>query len=118
MYNKIIKGSSNGNQFKDFLINVIDECSSSKYLLMDNARIHHSKIVLDYVNTTNCSIIYNVPYCPEYNPIGSVFSKFKSIIRKKDNSLSSKLIKNINNAFKKISKNDLLNFYKNSFTFV
>lgn len=47
IYNKIIKGSSNGVQFKDFLVNVIDKCSSPQYLLMDNARIHHSKIVLD-----------------------------------------------------------------------
>ena len=74
------------------------------YLLMDNARIHHSRIVLDYIDTTNHQIIYNVPYCPEYNPIELVFSKFKSIIRKKIINNNTNLIKNIKIAFNKITK--------------
>jgi transposase len=117
IYNKIIKGSSDSIQFKDFLINVVNKLDSSKYLLMDNARIHHSKIIHEYMQTTNHIIIYNVPYCPEYNPIEMVFSKLKSIINKKDNSNQLKLHKNITNAFGKILKRDLNNFYKKSLTF-
>lgn len=115
--NKVIKGSSNAIQFKEFLQTVASNFIDKKYLLMDNARIHHSKIVLDYVRTTNHQIIYNVPYCPEYNPIELIFSKFKSIVKKKNNETSIKLLKNIEISFKKILKRDLVNCYKHSLNF-
>ena len=117
IYNKIIKGSSSGTQFKEFLINLCDRLKTPKYLLMDNARIHHSHLINEYIKTTNHEIIYNVPYCPEYNPIEMVFGKFKSIIKRKDNSNQTKLYRNIHASFKKILKRDLRNFYKKSFTF-
>lgn len=50
-------------------MNLSKQLSGTKYLLMDNARIHHSKIVKTYLETTNLKTIYNVAYCPEYNPI-------------------------------------------------
>tara|TARA_B110001454_G_scaffold97999_1_gene92749 strand:+ start:2418 stop:3377 length:960 start_codon:yes stop_codon:yes gene_type:complete len=117
IYNKIIKGSSNAIHFKEFLMTVLSNFQTNKYLLMDNARIHHSKIVLDYIQTTDHKIIYNVPYCPEYNPIEMMFSKFKSLMRKKDNSLPLKLFKNISKSANEITEHDLLNFYKHSFDF-
>lgn len=81
---------------------------------MDNARIHHSKIYMKYMENSKHKILFNVPYCPEYNPIEMVFSKLKSIIRRKDNSTIVRLIKNINYSFKQISKTDLNNFYSKS----
>lgn len=117
IYNKIIKGSSDAVQFKEFLVTIINNFTRPMYLLMDNCRIHHSKLVLDYIKDTNHKILYNVPYCPEFNPIEMVFSKFKSIMIKKNNSTIIKLVKNIHQSFKKITENDLINFYKHSFTF-
>jgi transposase len=118
IYNEIIKGSSNSAQFKEFLIKVISKLKEPMYLLMDNARIHHSKLVKEYINDkTNHKIIYNVPYCPEYNPIEIVFSKFKSIILKKDNSSHKKMLHNIHQSFKKITTSDLINFYNHSLLF-
>lgn len=96
---------------------VVNNFKTKKYLLMDNARNYHSKIVLDYIQTTDHKIIYNVPYCPEFNPIEMVFSKFKSLMRKKDNNLPLKLFKNISKSLNQITKDDLLNFYKHSFDF-
>ena len=114
---KIIKRSSNAEDFKSFLIDTLYKTNKSMYLLMDNARIHHSKVVVDYIKTTNHQIIYNVPYCPEYNPIELVFSKFKSIIRKKIINNNTNLIKNIKIAFNKITKKDLIKFYNYSLKF-
>ena len=79
---------------------------------MDNARIHHSKIIKKYAEENNLKLIYNVPYMPEYNPIEKVFSKIKPIIAKKKNNEKSKEInKNIIKALKKVSEKDLKNFY-------
>jgi transposase len=62
------------------------------------------------------NIIYNVPYMPEYNPIESVFSKVKCLIRKFTNN-EHNLINNANKCFKKVTKQNLINFYCNSFSF-
>ena len=117
IYNEIIKGSCDSIKFKQFLIKVISKLKEPMYLLMDNARIHHSKSIKEYISNTPHQIIYNVPYCPEYNPIEMVFSKFKSIILKKDNSSHIKMINNINKSFKKITTSNLINFYNHSLLF-
>ena len=118
IHNEIIKGSVDGVKFKEFIIKLNNKLNNSMYLLMDNARPHHSKLVKEYIdNETNHTIIYNIPYCPEYNPIEMVFSKFKSIILKKDNSSHNKMIKNIHQSFKKITKTDLNNFYNHALLF-
>lgn len=60
---KIIKGSINEETFTDFIKEVVNKVESNKVLFMDNARIHHAKI------------LYNVPYCSELNLIEMVFQK-------------------------------------------
>ena len=118
IYWNIVKGSSNKETFKTFLINLVSKLKCKHYILLDNARIHHAKIIKEYIDTTNCELLFNVPYSPEYNPIEQVFSKFKSIIRKKSNNTVKKsLFKNIKSAFNKINKKDLKGFFRNSLTF-
>jgi transposase len=115
---EIIKGSANAEHFKNFIINMINKGITNKYLLLDNARIHHANLVKSYITTTTNKFIFNVPYSPEFNPIEHVFSKIKYIIRsKKNNNNSTKLIKNIKDSFKKVNSNELLNYYKKSLTF-
>ena len=81
---------------------------------MDNARIHHSKIVKDTVNESTNKILYNVPYNPETNPIEFVFSILKNEIRKKAPSTIPQIQKVINVALKKITKDKLKNIYNHS----
>ena len=83
---------------------------------MDNVRIHHSIIIFKkFIKDNNINVIYNVPYHPEYNPIEKVFFKIKFLIRSKNNNTNEKcLMKNIKWAFKKITKEDLNNFYVKS----
>ncbi len=48
-----------------------------------NARIHYSKIIKQYINTTSNKLLFNIPYNPETNPIEMYFSKFKRLVRSK-----------------------------------
>jgi transposase len=65
------------------------------------------------MNGDSNRLIYNVPYCPEYNPIEYLFSKSKQYIRmKNDNNIN--LIKNITDSFKNIRMRDLKNYYNHS----
>jgi transposase len=73
-------------------------------------------MVNKYVNENDIQFIFNVPYCPEYNPIENVFSQVKQIIKMKKNN-QKQLLKNVTNAFKKVTKQDLHKYYKNSLNF-
>ena len=110
---KIIKGSSKATDFLDFIKNDL-EGQHNKYFLLDNARIHHAKIVKNYINDTSNKLLFNVPYYPEFNPIEKVFSIFKKILSEKDNNTSSKLLHNISVAFLSIKKKLLKKFFNKS----
>lgn len=85
---------------------------------MDNAKIHHSKLLKEYMENVKRKIIYNVPYCSELNPIEMVFSKVKSIVNKRrNNEDNNKLVRNIKYGFDKITKSNLMAYFKKSFTF-
>jgi len=113
IYKHRINGSANALDFLNFITELVRKIGNDYLLLMDNARIHHSKILKAYLDKHNLNIIYNVPYSPEYNPIENVFSKVKINLRKKANN-EDKLIVNIDKCFNKITKNDLKNYYLNS----
>ena len=108
---KLIKGSANGNDFKNFLKDLNNKISKNKILFMDNARIHHFKEVHKFINSTSHKILYNVPYCPEYNPIEMAFSKVKNIFRKQNNKSFKEFKNNINKSFSKLTSKNLKNYY-------
>ena len=41
-------------------------------IFMDNASIHHCKKVTKFCDLLGLQAIFNVPYCPQYNPIERV----------------------------------------------
>jgi len=50
----------------------------SKILVMDNARIHKSARILNFLRQKRIAYKFTVPYSPELNPIEEFFSMFKS----------------------------------------
>jgi transposase len=71
-----------------------------KTILLDNAKIHHYLKLKKYVgNVKNVTLLYNVPYSPETNPIEKVFSEVK---------------RNLRNVF--IDNNNIVGKIKKSFT--
>ena len=51
-------------------------------LILDNARIHHSKIVEKVCEILNINLIFLQPYCPDLNPIEDVWRIIKSKLYK------------------------------------
>lgn len=113
---KIINGSANGMIFMEFIKELISRINlTNKYcILLDNARIHHSKIFKKYIEETkNISLLYNIPYSPEYNPIEKVFNEVKHNLRQM-NIKNVNIKTKINKAFKKILKEHLISYYNKS----
>ena len=115
VHSMIIKGSANAEIFKEFIKELDKKTDRNVYLLLDNARIHHSKIVKEFITTLNHTMLFNAPYCPCFNPIEKVFSKIKQLVRMNYNNTDpDKLKNNINKSLKKITTDNLQNYFRNS----
>ena len=116
--NKIVKGSVNGEIFKDFIMNdIISKISTTTdkktILFMDNARIHHyKKFINEIENKNNIKIVYNIPYCPEFNPVEHIIGLIKKYIINHNIKEKSHIVKLLNTSIMQI-KNKI---YKNCFT--
>lgn len=80
--------------------------------LMDNARIHHSKLFKDNIKRNKLKIIYGIPYYSKYNPIEYVFSLLRKEIQNKNCNNEKEIIICINNFINNINVNMITNTYK------
>lgn len=87
----LFEGSINGDNYLRFIQELIDEYGNKYTLLMDNARIHHTKLLNSYAKYNNVNILYNIPYNPETNPIEMCFNPIKSNIKSNDTSTIRKI---------------------------
>jgi transposase len=96
-------------------IREINYKNKGKYLLMDNAKIHHTKKFKAYIKKKNINVLYNIPYCPEFNPIENVNSMIRNYVRYNKNTTFDD-IKNVLHEFKnKDHKKEFQNIYKSTF---
>lgn len=64
------KGSMDADRFVEFLKRLVKNAEKKIYLILDNLRVHHSKIVKTWVeeNQDKISLYYLPSYSPERNP--------------------------------------------------
>ena len=80
-------------------------------IILDNARIHHAKIVEKVCDILNINLIFLTPYCPDLNPIEDVWRKIKSRLYKSLYADLNELISIFKEEFYKIV--DSKSFYEN-----
>jgi transposase len=78
------QGTVNGSVFKTFLMRLMHDTKSRVFLILDNCRIHKSKIVTNFVNRLDgrLKLFFLPPYAPELNPDELVWSGLKSTLGK------------------------------------
>ena len=66
----IYKGTMNADRFISFLVQLIKEKEKKIFLIVDNLRVHHSKLVKEWTqeNNTKIELFYLPSYSPERNP--------------------------------------------------
>lgn len=64
------KGGMNAQMFIKFLKRLVKGSNKKVFLILDNLRVHHSKVVKAWVNENNeqIELFYLPSYAPEYNP--------------------------------------------------
>ena len=62
-----------GAYTEETIVEFLKDCSSKnvlhagKYLIMDNAKIHHSRLVVEYLIENGLNVIFLPPYNPKPN---------------------------------------------------
>ena len=108
--------SGNRTTFLEFLkYNVMREFPNHKYLLMDNARIHHCPEVKEFIISKGKHPVYTVPYTPELNPIENGFSVLKQNVRQEKPKNKQELLRALRIAKKQLNGVSCSNMYKRAF---
>jgi transposase len=104
-----------GSLKQDKLINFFNKLNKNKIknrsFLMDNASIHKSKKMIKYIKDNNLKVIYNIPYCSEYNPIEYIFSLLRKKLLNEEINNEKDIIKIIVKFKKEINKNHVKNIF-------
>jgi transposase len=79
IYWKLHEGSVNAEKFKEFAERLIYGKKRKVFLILDNAKIHHSKILTEWAekNKKRAALFYLPPYSPGLNPDEHVNSDVK-----------------------------------------
>ena len=104
-------------KFNKFYDDFIKNKYEDNLLILDNARFHKSKDVINNITKSKNKIIYSLPYNPNLNPIENLFSQLKSHVKNKSPDNFEELKKTIDNIIKyKITKDHLKNYFNYLFT--
>ncbi|WP_322632540.1 IS630 family transposase [endosymbiont DhMRE of Dentiscutata heterogama] len=121
---KMIKGGAKSADFHHFLSSVEFPADEKKYLLLDNARIHHAtdsckkvklSTIAELAKKKNIELKYLPGYAPKLNPVENCFSVIKSYYRQQRPRSEKELIKVIEEAIKELQKHDLTKYFKSCF---
>jgi len=123
-YNKVIgwtlyeyvKGGLTKQDILDFYNHYINNKYKNHLIIMDNARIHVSKIIRETIEKSENSLLYTVPYHPETNAIEEFFSQLKHYIKRQSPQSFNEIYKTINDIIStKIKSKHLENYIKHAF---
>ncbi len=111
--------SINVDRFIEFLQKVIDSSEKKVYMIVDNLRVHHAKLVTAWVEQykDKIALFYLPPYSPEFNPDEYLNQDYKRNANKNNIPFTQvQLRKNTEKYIIELSQNEekVANFFKYS----
>lgn len=109
--------SINVDRFIDFLEKVIKSSNKKVYMIVDNLRVHHAKLVTAWIeeHKDEIAIFYIPPYSPEFNPDEYLNQDYKRNANKNNIPFTkTQLRKNTEKYMNELSQNQekVSNFFK------
>ena len=94
------------------IVQPFDGVNLRSIVVLDNATIHHCKLVVNLISAAGSLVFYLPPYSPDLMPIEELFSKVKSYIRDSEKAYQSihspELI--VAHAFASITQQDCIGY--------
>lgn len=79
----LFEGYSNNAVYETYVRHVlVPALKPGMVLIIDNARFHKSKVIIELIESAGCRLIFLPPYSPDYNPIEHHWTAIKNAIRK------------------------------------
>ena len=105
-------GGIDSHKFNEFYNKFIKNKYRDNIIILDNARFHKSKDVIENINNSGNKILYSLFYNPNLNPIENLFSQLKNHIKNKSPDNYQELKLTIDRIFKnKIKEEHLKNYF-------
>ena len=101
------QGGTTAQRFLEYMEKqLIPSLGKDDVVIMDNMRSHHAKIVTELLDKAGISYLYLPPYSPDLNPIEKMWSKMKSILRKRKIRIAAELPEAVKSALETVSTKD------------
>ena len=107
----LIEGSLKQDKLINFFNKLNKEKIKNRTFFMDNASIHKSNKMTKYIKDNNLKVIFNIPYCSEYNPIEYIFSLLRKKLLNEEINNKENIIKIIVKFKKELNKNHVKNIF-------
>ena len=109
----VFDGTLNKELFAEYLkTQLAPSFASDSILVLDNSSVHKSKLVIETLELLNIKYLFLPPYSPDYNPIELLWSKMKTILRKRKARNKPNLEIAICNALDSITLSNICNWYR------
>ena len=115
------EGSFNSDSFSNFILNQLVQyfrVNRQAVLVMDNARIHHSRMVINILQQNNIPFKFLPPYSPQLNPIEEFFAMIKSKFTRQEFRVHSVLMNRLDIILSGNYNAECLNFFNHSYEWV
>ena len=79
----VVDGPINGDAFEVYVAQIlVPELKPGDVVIMDNLSNHKRPKVVKLIAAAGASVLYLLPYSPDFNSIERAFSKLKALLRK------------------------------------
>ena len=107
------QGGTTAQRFREYIgKQLIPSLEKDDVVIMDNMRSHHAKIVTELLDKAGISYLYLPPYSPDLNHIEKMWSKMKSILRKRKIRIASELPEAVKAALEAVSTKDCRGWFR------
>jgi len=107
------EGAVNGTIFKEFIEQRLCPClQPGDTVIMDNLSVHKVPGIQKAIEAKGATLLYLPPYSPDLSPIEMMWSKVKAYLRKKAARTLEALYSAIQEAFHRVSPQDLKGWFQ------
>ena len=91
---EFMQGAIDADRLKDFLGRLIADSERKVFLILDNLRVHHAKVVTEWLanHQDRIEVFYLPPYAPEINPDEYLNRDLKTVLRSSARSKSKDVL--------------------------